>query len=146
MNGRDYHFLSPEEFKKKMANGDFVEWEEVYDGYFYGTLKSEVERIWSAGRHVLFDVDVKGGVRLKQYFGSRGLAVFVKVKSMEELELRLRHRNTETEENIQKRIAKAEYEMGFEDRFDMTLISDDLQKTLQRAERFVSEFIEPKKS
>jgi guanylate kinase len=141
LDGKDYYFLSNEEFKKKIVEKAFVEWEEVYGGNYYGTLTSEVERIWAAGKHVLFDVDVKGGIKLKEYFEERGLAVFVKVKDMEVLEDRLRHRNTETEENIQRRLAKAKYEMSFENRFDTTLVSDDLDKTLQRAEQLVSDFI-----
>lgn len=142
LEGKDYYFLSDEDFKKKVADGAFVEWEEVYGGNYYGTLKSEVERLWAAGKHVLFDVDVKGGIKLKEYFQERGLAVFVKVKDMEVLEFRLRHRNTETEENIQRRLAKAKYEMSFENKFDTTLVSDDLDKTLQKAEKLVSAFIQ----
>jgi guanylate kinase len=141
VDGKDYYFLTEEEFKHKAAKGDFVEWEEVYGGNYYGTLKSEVERLWAAGKHVLFDVDVKGGIKLKEYFEDQGLAVFVKVKNMEELEARLRHRNTETEENIKRRLAKAMYEMSFEEKFDITLVSDDLEKTLKKAEQLVSDFI-----
>jgi guanylate kinase len=142
LDGKDYYFLSDDDFKKKVADGAFVEWEEVYGGNYYGTLKSEVERLWAAGKHVLFDVDVKGGIKLKEYFQERGLAVFVKVKDMEVLEFRLRHRNTETEESIQRRLAKAKYEMSFESKFDTTLVSDDLDKTLQKAEQLVSAFIQ----
>ena len=141
VHGRDYYFLTVDDFKDKIEHGDFVEWEEVYDGNYYGTLKSEIERLWAMGKHVLFDVDVKGGVRLNEYFQERGLAVFVKVKNMVELEKRLRHRNTETEENIKRRLAKAEYEMSFENEFDVTLISEDLQKTLKNAEDLVMEFV-----
>jgi guanylate kinase len=140
-DGKDYYFLTGSEFRKRVADGAFVEWEEVYGGIYYGTLKSEVERIWAAGNHVLFDVDVKGGIKLKEYFQERGLAVFVKVRDMEVLEDRLRHRNTETEENIQRRLAKAKYEMSFENRFDTTLVSDDLSETLRRAEQLVYAFI-----
>lgn len=143
IDGTDYYFLSVEDFKNKISNGDFVEWEEVYDGNYYGTLKSEINRIWQDGKHVLFDVDVKGGIKLNQYFKERGLAVFVKVKNMLELEKRLRHRNTETEEIIRKRLAKAEYEMSFEDQFDITLMSDELEATLRKAEKLVLDFIDP---
>lgn len=142
VDGKDYYFLSEDDFKRKVDNGDFVEWEEVYGGNYYGTLKSEVKRLWAAGKHVLFDVDVKGGIKLKEYFEDQGLAVFVKVKNMEELEARLRHRNTETEENIKRRLAKAMYEMSFEGKFDITLVSDDLDKTLKKAEQLVSDFIQ----
>jgi guanylate kinase len=141
LDGKDYHFLSDDDFKKKVADGAFVEWEEVYGGNYYGTLKSEVARIWAAGKHVLFDVDVKGGIKLKEYFQEQGLAVFVKVRDMKVLESRLRHRNTETEENIQQRLAKAKYEISFEHKFDTTLVSDDLDKTLKKAEQLVADFI-----
>lgn len=141
VDGRDYYFLSVKEFQQKIENGDFIEWEEVYDGNYYGTLKSEIERLWAEGKHVLFDVDVKGGIKLSEYFLDRGLAVFVKVKDMAELEFRLRHRNTETEESIKKRLSKAAYELSFEDKFNVTLLSGDLGKTLQKAEDLVSTFI-----
>ncbi len=141
IDGKDYYFLTVDEFKQKINEDAFVEWEEVYDGNFYGTLKSEVERLWAEGKHVLFDVDVKGGIKLNEYFKEKGLAIFVKVKDMSELEKRLRHRNTETEENIKRRLAKARYEMSFEDNFDITLISEDLDKTLKKAENLVMEFI-----
>ncbi len=141
VDGKDYYFLTSEEFKRRIANDEFVEWEEVYDGNFYGTLKSEIDRIWKQGKHVLFDVDVKGGIKLSEYFQQRGLAVFVKVQDRAELEKRLRHRNTESEENIQRRLAKAEYEMSFENKFDVTLISDDLSTTLKTAETIVMDFI-----
>lgn len=141
VHGRDYYFLTVEDFKQKIENGEFVEWEEVYDGNYYGTLKSEIDRLWSIGKHVLFDVDVKGGVKLNKYFQERGLAVFVKVKDMVELENRLRHRNTETEDSIKSRLAKAEYETSFEHEFDTTLISENLQLTLKNAENLVIDFV-----
>ena len=141
IDGRDYYFLSVDEFKEKIASGDFIEWEEVYDGNYYGTLKSEVDRLWGIGKHVLFDVDVKGGIKLNEYFREKCLAVFVKVSDMSELEARLRHRNTESEENIRKRLAKAKYEMSFENMFDITLVSEELNRTLQKAEDLVSKFI-----
>jgi guanylate kinase len=143
IDGRDYYFLSAEEFKTKISKGDFVEWEEVYDGNYYGTLKSEIDRIWQDGKHVLFDVDVKGGLMLNQYFKERGLSVFVKVKNIIELEKRLRHRNTETEEVIRRRLDKAVYEMSFENQFDVTLVSDELESTLRKAEKLVMDFIDP---
>jgi guanylate kinase len=141
IHGKDYYFLTVNDFKGKIDRGEFIEWEEVYDGNFYGTLKSEVERLWTLGKHVIFDVDVKGGIVLKEFFRERGLAVFVKVKDMDELEARLRHRNTETEANIKKRLAKASYEMSFESKFDVSLVSTQLQDTLQRAEELVKGFI-----
>ena len=141
INGKDYYFLSMEDFRKKISNDEFVEWEEVYDGNYYGTLKSEIDRIWNQGKHVVFDVDVKGGIQLKKYFKDNALALFVKVKSLDVLEDRLRHRNTETEENINRRLSKADYELSFENGFDKTIISDKLEHTLKEAQQIVEEFI-----
>lgn len=141
IDGKDYYFLSVEDFETKIKNGDFIEWEEVYDGNFYGTLKSEIDRIWSLGKHVIFDVDVKGGLNLKKYFRNKALAIFVRVRDIRVLEERLRRRNTESDENIQGRLAKAEYEMSFENGFDKTLISDKLELTLDTAGILVKEFI-----
>ncbi|ELR72633.1 Guanylate kinase [Fulvivirga imtechensis AK7] len=140
-NGKDYYFLSPEEFKKKIDNDEFIEWEEVYSGNFYGTLKSEVERIWREGRHVIFDVDVKGGLHLKEYFGDKALAVFVKVPSIEALKERLTDRQTETEHSLSQRIFKAKFEMTFEDKFDITLVNEDLEESLKKAEKLVGDFL-----
>jgi len=144
-DGKDYYFLSHEEFKIRIKQGDFVEWEEVYDGNYYGTLKSEVERIWNLGKHVIFDVDVKGGLNLKKHFKDRALAIFVKVKDVRVLEERLKHRNTESDENIKKRLDKAKFEMSFENGFDKTLISDNLENTLKTAEKWVEDFVLPPK-
>ncbi|MDX1627824.1 MAG: guanylate kinase [Fulvivirga sp.] len=141
INGKDYYFLTPEEFKEKIDNDEFVEWEEVYPGNFYGTLKSEVERIWKEGRHVIFDVDVKGGLHLKEYFGNRALAVFVKVPSLEDLKARLSDRNTDSEDSISQRIFKAKFEMTFEDKFDVTLINNDLDESLAKATELVNDFL-----
>ena len=139
-HGKDYYFLSPEEFKKKIDADAFIEWEEVYEGNFYGTLKSEIERIWSEGRNVIFDVDVKGGLNLKKYFGDRGLAVFVKVPSVEVLKERLRDRGTESEESLSRRLFKANFEMSFADQFDVVLVNEDLQHSLKEAQRLYDEF------
>ncbi|NJN27676.1 MAG: guanylate kinase [Cyclobacteriaceae bacterium] len=141
VHGKDYYFLSIENFKSKIDDDEFIEWEEVYNGNYYGTLKSEVERLWSLNKHVVFDVDVKGGLKLKEYFRKKALAVFVRVRDQAELEARLRHRNTETEESIQRRLAKAAYEMSFEGRFDVSLLSGALDATLKNAERLVDDFI-----
>jgi len=138
---QDYYFLSLEKFHKKIDNNEMVEWEEVYDGNFYGTLKSEIDRIWTLDKHVVFDVDVKGGLKLKEYFKDKALGIFVRVNDLNVLEQRLRNRNTETEKNIIKRLAKAEFEMTFENGFDKTLISDDLDQTLKMAEQLVFDFI-----
>ncbi len=146
IHGKDYYFLSLEEFKKKILNHDLVEWEEVYGGNYYGTLKSEIDRLWSMGKHVVFDVDVKGGLKLKKHFKEKSLAIFVKVKNLDMLEDRLRHRNTESDANIKKRLAKAEFEMTFEQGFDITLISDKLDNTLHEAENMVLNFIHSDKN
>ena len=139
-NGKDYYFLPPKEFKKKIDNNEFVEWEEVYEGNFYGTLKSEIDRIWNEGKNVIFDVDVKGGLNLKKYFGDKALAVFVKVPSMEVLKARLNDRGTETPESLSRRLFKAEFEMGFSDKFDVVLVNEDLDHSLQEAQRLYEDF------
>lgn len=140
-DGRDYYFMTPEEFRAQIGCNAFVEWEEVYAGAYYGTLKSEVERVWAAGQHVVCDVDVHGGLRLKQYFGDQALAVFVRVPSLEELEQRLRARGTDTPESIARRVAKMREELAYEARFDLTLTNDDLQQTLKTSERLVDLFL-----
>ncbi len=141
MHGKDYYFLSPEEFKQSIDKDAFVEWEEVYVGAFYGTLKSEVQRLWDSGKHVLFDVDVKGGIKLKKYFGDKALAIFVKVPSMQALEQRLRSRGTDSEDSISKRLFKVNFEMSFENQFDISLVNEDLETTLQKAKQLVDEFL-----
>lgn len=140
-NGKDYYFLTPEEFKNKIDKDEFVEWEEVYAGNFYGTLKSEIQRIWDSGKHVIFDVDVKGGLHLKDYFGDNALAVFVKVPSMEILKERLTDRKTEDANSLSQRIFKAKFEMSFEDKFDVTLVNEELDDSLQKAEKLVNDFL-----
>ena len=142
-NGKDYYFLSPEEFKHKIDHHEFIEWQEVYAGNFYGTLKSEIERIWASGKHVIFDVDVKGGLNLKKYFGEQALAIFVKVPSMEILEQRLRSRNTESEDSISRRLFKAKFEMTFEDQFDVTLLNLDLEASVREAQELYRTFAGP---
>lgn len=140
-NGKDYYFLSVEDFKRYRAEGKFLEWEEVYADQFYGTLLSEVERIWQAGGHVVFDVDVKGGLNIKRKFPERTLAVFIQPPSVEELKKRLQKRGTETEESLQKRVGKAEAEMQFAPRFDKIIINEDLDKAVAEARAAVSEFL-----
>lgn len=139
-NGKDYYFLTPEEFKHKIDNNEFVEWEEVYAGNFYGTLKSEVERVWREGKNVIFDVDVKGGLNLKKYFGDKALAIFVKVPSTEVLKERLKDRGTESEESLSRRIFKANFEMSFQDNFDVVLLNEDLGKSLAEAQKLYEDF------
>ncbi|MEJ2006111.1 MAG: guanylate kinase [Cyclobacteriaceae bacterium] len=141
VHGKDYYFLTPDEFRNRIENDEFVEWEEVYPGNFYGTLKEEVQRIWNEGKAVIFDVDVKGGLTLKNYFGDHALAVFVRVPDLDELKKRLTLRHTETEDSMSQRLFKAEFEMGFEDQFDVTLINDDLGNTLKKAEDLVNDFL-----
>ena len=140
-NGKDYYFLTPEDFRSKIQKDEFIEWEEVYEGNFYGTLKSEIQRIWDSGKHVIFDVDVKGGLSLKEYFGEAALAVFVKVPSIEVLKERLNDRGTESEESLSRRLYKAEFEMGFEGRFDVSLINESLEDSLVTAQKLVDDFI-----
>lgn len=140
-NGKDYYFLSPEEFKHNIETGAFAEWEEVYQGAFYGTLKAEIERIWASGKHVIFDVDVKGGMKLKAAYGDKALSIFVKIPSMEILEQRLRYRNTESEESIQKRLSKARFEMDFQSKFDVILVNEVLEDALVEAQKIVNDFI-----
>lgn len=140
-NGKDYYFLTPEEFKKKIDTDAFIEWEEVYQGNFYGTLKEEIQRLWDDGKHVIFDVDVKGGVNLKKYFGDKALAIYVKVPSMEVLQTRLKDRGTETEESLSRRLYKAKFEATFEDKFDVTILNDDMQKSFETAEQLVGDFL-----
>ena len=140
-NGKDYYFLSPQDFKDKIDNNEFVEWEEVYEGNFYGTLKSEIDRIWAAGKHVIFDVDVKGGISLKKYFGEQALSIFVKVPDLQTLKTRLTDRNTESPESLSRRLYKAQFEMSFENKFDTILINDELPKTLKKAEALVKLFL-----
>ena len=140
LDGRDYHFISLEDFRKHIDQDDFVEWEEVYSNNFYGTLKSEVERIWSEGKHAIFDIDVVGGLRIKQKFPEKTLAVFVKTPSIEIMEKRLRSRETESEEKIQERLAKAEKELSYAKDFDVILVNDVLETAKKEAEELVEKF------
>ena len=139
-NGKDYYFLTPDEFRKKIESDEFIEWEEVYEGNFYGTLKSEIQRIWDSGKHVIFDVDVKGGLSLKEYFGEDALAVFVKVPSVDVLKERLQDRGTESEESLSRRLYKAQFEMGFEKKFDVTLVNENLDESLKKAQSLFDNF------
>ena len=140
-NGVDYFFLSPEMFRKKIEQNEFVEWEEVYPGSYYGTLKSEVERIWAKGNHVIFDVDVKGGLKLKSIFGDKALALFIMPPSIEELQKRLETRCTESAETLKTRVAKAEEEISHAPHFDQIVINDDLQVAVNKANALITDFI-----
>ncbi len=141
-NGIEYHFFTADEFRKMIAEDKFVEYEEVYAGSFYGTLKSEVQRIWDKGHVIIFDVDVKGGVNLKKYFGNKALSVFIQAPSVEELRKRLVARGTDSAEAIAKRVAKASEEMTYADKFDYILVNDDLQKAYAEAEKVVDDFLQ----
>lgn len=140
-HGKDYYFISPNEFKKHIDNNDFIEWEEVYTNNFYGTLKSEVERIWEQGKHVIFDIDVVGGLNIKKKFPNKTLAVFVQPPSILEMERRLRNRKTDTEEKIVERVKKAEKELKFAKDFDVILINDNLEEAKQQAYELVKNFV-----
>lgn len=141
IDGKDYYFLSREEFLRRIEDQEFVEWEEVYEGVFYGTLKVEIERIWSAGKSVIFDVDVQGGIHLKDYFGRSGLSVFIMVKNMQDLERRLKDRNTDSADSIRNRLSKARKEMEYRDQFDQILVNEDLDKTCDAIYDIVHHFL-----
>lgn len=140
-HGVEYFFLSPEAFKAKIANDEFLEYEEVYPNRFYGTLKSQVENQCKAGQNVVFDVDVKGGCNIKKFYGDRALSVFIQPPSVEELRRRLVGRGTDTPEVIEQRLAKAEYELTFADQFDRIIINDDLATAQAEALKIVSDFL-----
>ena len=139
--GKDYYFLSLKEFKQKIKSDEFLEWEEVYRDNFYGTLKSEVERIWKQGKHVIFDIDVVGGLDIKHIYPDRTLAVFVKPPSIEELKIRLKKRKTESEDKINMRVAKASIELATAPQFDFIIENNNLEVALKEAYELVSNYI-----
>lgn len=141
IHGRDYYYLSVETFNMWIENEAFAEWEEVYPGQFYGTLRTEIDRLHEVGKHVVFDVDVKGALSIKRMFPDETLSVFIKVPDMDVLEKRLRARGTETEESLHKRLDKARHELTFENEFDKVLINDDLEQTLKEAVDIVEKFL-----
>ncbi len=140
-NGVEYFFLSPEEFRRKIENNEFLEYEEVYENRFYGTLKQQVEKQLSAGQNVVFDVDVKGGINIKEYYGDRALSIFIQPPSVAELRRRLEGRGTDTPEAIEQRLAKAEYEMTFATRFDQVVVNDDLEQAKQQTLMLTGNFL-----
>lgn len=140
-NGVDYYFLSTEEFRRKVAAGDFVEWEEVYQGQLYGSLKSELEKIWEKGSHVLFDVDVQGGIRLKKIFGAAAISIFIMPPSVGELAERLSKRGTDSPEKIALRLAKAEEEIKLASGFDKIVVNDELKKAENEVYNIVTDFL-----
>ena len=141
LDGKDYYFLSVEAFKKRIAEEAFVEWEEVYEGAFYGTLKSEIERIWNAGKSVVFDIDVEGGISIKRHFGDQALTIFVQPPSIDDLRKRLEERNTEGAEQLETRVSKASKELQRAPEFDTILINDQLEAALVKGEQIVAEFL-----
>ncbi|WP_237276803.1 guanylate kinase [Tenacibaculum ovolyticum] len=146
VNGEDYYFISTKDFKNKIKGDEFLEWEEVYRDNFYGTLKTEVERIWALGKHVIFDIDVAGGLRIKKKFPTETLAVFVKPPSIDELKIRLKKRSTESEDKINMRIAKASVELATAPQFDKIIKNYDLSVALQEAEDLVDSFLDLNKT
>lgn len=145
VDGEDYYFLSTEAFKTKIKNDEFLEWEEVYRDNFYGTLKAEIERIWKLGKHVIFDIDVSGGLRIKRKFPEKTIAVFVKPPSIDELKIRLKKRKTESDDKINMRIAKASAELATAPLFDVIIENDNLEKAVNEAYEKVADFIDKKK-
>ena len=141
VDGKDYYFLSREEFGRRVAAGDFLEWEEVYEGTCYGTLKSEVERLWGEGKVVVFDVDVNGGRNINRHFGADALSIFVMPPSVEVLEQRLRNRGTESEESIRRRLARSARELEEASAFDVTIVNDDLRHAVEETRRVVEDFL-----
>jgi len=140
-NGVEYFFLTPEEFKEKIQNNEFLEYEEVYENRFYGTLKQQVENQREAGQNVVFDVDVKGGVNIKKYYGDDAMSLFIQPPSVEELRRRLEHRGTDAPEAIEERLAKAAYEMTFAPQFDHVVVNDDLETAKQETLKLVQDFL-----
>ncbi len=137
MNGREYHFITPEEFRSKIEKNEFIEWEEVYNNQYYGTLRSELEKIWNRGEHAVFDIDVVGGMNLKKEFKGHACSIFVQPPSLEVLSHRLQSRGTDDEASLKKRLGKAEYEMEFAPQFDHILVNDDIHQTLKKAETLI---------
>jgi guanylate kinase len=140
-DGTDYYFLDTETFRKKISRGEFLEWEEVYEGTYYGTLKSEVDRIASEGKTAIFDVDVVGGTNIKKQYGNKALAVFIKAPSLQVLEARLRNRKTDSEDVIGKRLAKAQKELGYARFFDQIIINDRLDEAIRETENVLNKFL-----
>ena len=141
VDGEDYYFLSVEEFKSKIKQEAFIEWEEVYEDHFYGTLKAEIERVWKSGKAVIFDVDVVWGINLKKHFGEDAVSIFVMPPSMKALEERLKGRGTDSPERIEKRLAKAKQELITADQFDYVVLNDELEKAVGAANLIVKKFL-----
>lgn len=140
-NGREYYFISNDEFHERVGRGEFVEWEEVYPGTCYGTLRSEVDRVTDDGHNLIMDIDVKGGVNVKKFYGKDAISIFILPPGIEELERRLRGRATDSEETILKRLAKAEYELGFADQYDHRVVNDDIERAATEVTGIIEKFI-----
>lgn len=141
-NGKEYYFISKDEFHERAEKGEFVEWEEVYPGVCYGTLKSEVERVTDEGRNLIMDIDVKGGLNVKKCYGENALSIFILPPSLEELERRLRGRATDSEETIMKRLGKAEFELSYADNYDCRIVNDDISRTAKEVANEIRKFLE----
>ncbi len=141
VNGREYYFLSAEKFKQKKDNKEFIEWEEVYENHYYGTLKSEIDRIFAKGNNVIFDIDIAGGLNIKKQFPKKAISIFIMPPSVEELEKRLNTRGTDSEENIKKRVEKAKYEISFANEFDQKVVNKNIENAVEDTKRIISEFI-----
>jgi guanylate kinase len=141
VNGKDYYFITADQFRTKISNDEFIEWQEVYPGSYYGTLRSEIDRIWSQGKTPIFDVDVLGAINLKMYFGEAAIAIFIQPPSLQELENRLRHRGTESEENLQTRLNKGEQEMTFAGKFDYIVVNDEISSASAKATELIKAFL-----
>ncbi len=142
-DGKDYYFLSTQEFKKRIKNGDFLEWEEVYENQYYGTLKSEVDRIWADGKNIVFDIEVKGATNIKKmYPGDQSMVIFIRPPSLETLIKRLKNRKTETAKSLKKRIARVKEEMTYENNFDKILVNDILEVALKEAELMIEDYLD----
>ncbi len=141
VEGKDYYFITADEFRDKIERDDFIEWQEVYPGSYYGTLKSEMDRIWSEGKTPIFDVDVYGGINLKKYFGNSALAIFIEPPSLEELEHRLRHRGTENEETLKTRLSKVEHELRYAGKFDKLIVNDKISSASSKATELIKGFL-----
>jgi guanylate kinase len=142
-DGKDYYFITSDQVREKISRDEFIEWQEVYPGSYYGTLKSEMDRIWLEGKTPIFDVDVFGGINLKKYFGDSALAVFIEPPSLVELEQRLRHRGTENEETLKTRLSKVEKELAFAGEFDKILVNDEISTASKKATELIMSFLEP---
>ncbi len=143
-NQYDYYFLSTVDFKNKIQNNEFIEWQQVYQDQFYGTLKSEVSRIWNLNKNIIFDVDVKGGINIKKQYPKNSLSIFIKPPSIIELKKRLENRGTEDEQSLKKRLDKAKYELSFEDKFDIIIINDILKNAIEETKNIISNFLNTK--